>query len=75
MQLNHTILIAFVALGLSFSTATAQSQRIDRLGDFQDWSAFKFSENNAVTCFIAKRPHYYRRVVLVALYHPLEPDI
>ena len=56
MQLNHTILIAFVALGLNLSTATAQSQRIDRLGDFQDWSAYKFSENNAVTCFMASAP-------------------
>ena len=56
MQLNHLFSIAFFALGLSLSASAVQAQGVERLGDFSDWSAFKFTENNNVTCFIASEP-------------------
>lgn len=56
MQLNRLIPIVFFALSINLSVSTAQAQGVERLGDFQDWSAFKFTENNNVTCFIASEP-------------------
>lgn len=34
----------------------AQAQAIERLGDFSDWSAFKYEENGNVICFMASEP-------------------
>ncbi len=56
MQLNRLILIAFFALGAQLWAPAAQAQGVERLGDFSDWSAFKFTENNTTTCFIASEP-------------------
>src|SRR3546814_9664134 len=32
------------------------AQSIERLGDFSDWSAFKYEENGALVCFMASEP-------------------
>ncbi|MPZ11637.1 MAG: hypothetical protein GEU89_15725 [Kiloniellaceae bacterium] len=36
--------------------AGAQAQSIERLGDFSDWSAFKYEESGAQVCFMASEP-------------------
>jgi hypothetical protein len=36
--------------------AGAQAQTIERLGDFSDWSAFKYEEGGNVVCFMASEP-------------------
>src|SRR3546814_17058830 len=36
--------------------AGAQAQSIERLGDFSDWSAFKYEENGKLVCFMASEP-------------------
>jgi len=48
-------LLAVGAL-LAVPLAGAQAQSIERLGDFSDWSAFKYEENGAVVCFMASEP-------------------
>ncbi|NIA68144.1 hypothetical protein HBA54_06030 [Pelagibius litoralis] len=56
MRLNQLIPIVFFALGATFSATGAQAQGVERLGDFADWSAFKFTEGESVTCFMASEP-------------------
>jgi len=34
----------------------ANAQSIERLGDFSDWSAFKYEEGGSVVCFMASEP-------------------
>lgn len=34
----------------------AAAQAVERLGDFSDWSAFKFDENGKTVCFMASEP-------------------
>ncbi len=34
----------------------ARAQAIERLGDFSDWSAFKYEESGNVICFMASEP-------------------
>lgn len=41
---------------LAAPLAGAQAQSIERLGDFSDWSAFKYEENGSVVCFMASEP-------------------
>src|SRR3546814_10535879 len=36
--------------------AGAQAQSIERLGDFSDWSAFKYEESGNLVCFMASEP-------------------
>lgn len=36
--------------------AGAQAQAIERLGDFSDWSAFKYEEGGNTICFMASEP-------------------
>jgi hypothetical protein len=37
-------------------TAGAWAQSVERLGDFGDWSAFRFSEDGSKACYMASRP-------------------
>ena len=44
-------------IGILFAwTASAYGQAFERLGDFNDWSAFRFTENGAKACFMASQP-------------------
>ncbi|WP_422369522.1 invasion associated locus B family protein [Pelagibius sp.] len=60
MRLNLLIPILFfaftTALAAAFVPSGARAQGVERLGDFADWSAFKFTEGDSVTCFIASEP-------------------
>lgn len=54
---QSAVLTAGVLLGLLPALASpAQAQGIQRLGDFGDWSAYKFSENGKPACYIASVP-------------------
>ncbi|MDX1400868.1 MAG: invasion associated locus B family protein [Kiloniellales bacterium] len=46
--------LAVLALGLSVDLAAAQGT--ERIGDFGDWSAFRYKENNQTICYIASIP-------------------
>jgi hypothetical protein len=48
-------LIASASL-CTLPTAGAQAQAIERLGDFSDWSAFKYEESGNLICFMASEP-------------------
>ncbi len=37
-------------------TGSAFGQAFERLGDFNDWSAFRFTENGSKACFMASQP-------------------
>lgn len=41
---------------LAAPLAGAQAQSIERLGDFSDWSAFRYEENGNTVCFMASEP-------------------
>ena len=56
MQPKHLPLIALVAICASLAATGARAQGVERLGDFSDWSAFKFTEAAGLTCFIASEP-------------------
>ena len=63
-------LLALVAL-LGW-TSVAFGQSTERLGDFGDWSAFRFSEDGNKSCYIASQPakaegNYTRRGDIYAL--------
>ena len=66
-MLALTALLSFFASG-----APAMAQGIERLGDFDDWSAFRFSENGNRACYMASQPtkhegNYTRRGEIYAL--------
>ena len=46
--------VAFLSVALAATPLAAQT--IERLGDFQDWSAFKFKESGKDACYIASQP-------------------
>ena len=63
---------AIAAVGLLGFTAAAMAQSVERLGDFKDWSAFRFSEGGNKACYIASQPtkaqgNYTRRGEIYAL--------
>ena len=43
-------------LWLAVAPAPALAQGIERLGDFQDWSAFRFTEDGNKACYMASQP-------------------
>ena len=45
-----------VAAGWLIGGQSALAQDIQRLGDFGDWSAFKYEENGAPVCYMASQP-------------------
>ena len=47
--------LAILALILGWSTS-AYGQAFERLGDFNDWSAFRFTESGDKACFMASQP-------------------
>ena len=52
-------LLGAAALGLFFGLALAPpvlAQGTERLGDFQDWSAFRFEESGKPVCYMASQP-------------------
>lgn len=54
---RHAVLSAGVLLGLLPVLASpVTAQGIQRLGDFGDWSAYKFAENGKPACYIASVP-------------------
>ena len=58
MRLSTTkTLFAFVALlSVAAGGAAAWAQGIERLGDYDDWSAFRFTENGSNACYMASQP-------------------
>ncbi len=64
------LLLALVSLFGAGQSALAQG--IERLGDFDDWSAFRFTENGKKACYMASQPvkavgKYKRRGEIYAL--------
>ena len=60
------------AAGLVGFATAALGQSVERLGDFEDWSAFRFSEQGGKACYIASQPvkaegNYTRRGEIYAL--------
>jgi invasion protein IalB len=56
-NLITTTLFAFVALlSVAAGGASAGAQGIERLGDFDDWSAFRFAESGNKACYMASQP-------------------
>src|SRR3546814_4108924 len=54
---SRLLLAAFtLAAVLGAPLAGAGAQSIERLGDFSDWSAFKYEEGGKAVCFIASEP-------------------
>ncbi|MGD1878119.1 MAG: invasion associated locus B family protein [Kiloniellaceae bacterium] len=50
-------LLPLLAAGLcALALGSAQAQSIERLGDFSDWSAFKYEESGNLICFMASAP-------------------
>lgn len=68
-----TTLFAFVALlSVAAGGAASLAQGIERLGDYDDWSAFRFTENGNKACYMASQPakaegNYTRRGDIYAL--------
>ncbi len=52
----RTIGTALLLLALMAGAAPARAQGIERLGDFTDWSAFRFEENGKPACYVASQP-------------------
>ena len=50
---SHLALIGFAVLGLAGPTL---AQGTERLGDFGDWSAFRFQESGETACYMASEP-------------------
>ncbi len=44
------------ALSAALPAGEARAQSIERLGDFSDWSAFKYLEDGKPICFMASEP-------------------
>lgn len=57
-QLSFVItpLLVAAALSAALSAGEARAQSIERLGDFSDWSAFKYMEDGKPICFMASEP-------------------
>lgn len=61
-----------VVAGLFGFTAAAMAQSVERLGDFDAWSAFRFAEGGGKACYMASQPvkaegNYTRRGEIYAL--------
>ncbi len=72
-RLIPLVLVLTFALiaGVAFERP-AVAQGTERLGDFGDWSAFKFTENGATACYMASEPikaegQYTKRGAIYAL--------
>lgn len=48
--------LAIATVLLAAPLAGAQAQSIERLGDFSDWSAFRYEEGGNRVCFMASEP-------------------
>jgi hypothetical protein len=57
-MLHHPILrsVFFMAMILGAFALPAQAQNVERIGDFQDWSAYTTKEAGALVCFAASVP-------------------
>jgi hypothetical protein len=56
---SASLLFAPLLLALALTAlplGSARAQAIERLGDFSDWSAFKYEESGNVICFMASEP-------------------
>lgn len=49
-------LLIVAALWAGLPAGEARAQSIERLGDFSDWSAFKYQEDGKPICFMASEP-------------------
>jgi hypothetical protein len=49
-------LLAAAVLWSVLPSGAAHAQAIERLGDFNDWSAFKYTEDGQPICFMASEP-------------------
>ena len=49
-------LALILALGILTQTGPAQAQGTERLGDFGDWSSFRFMEDGNPACYMASQP-------------------
>lgn len=69
---NPGRLFVFCVLCLLAAVSPAAAQSVERLGDFQAWSAFRFTENGNRACYMASQPvkhegKYTRRGDIYAL--------
>lgn len=56
LRLSHLSAAAVVVSAFLAWSHPAASQGIERLGDFGDWSAYQFTENGNVACYMASTP-------------------
>ncbi len=69
---HHRVIFGLLAALLLLAAPAAKAQGIERLGDFGDWSAFKFFEDGNPACYMASQPikdegDYTRRGDIYAL--------
>jgi invasion protein IalB len=56
MMIGRLTLPAALAAWFLAAAPAAHGQAIERLGDFGDWSAFRFKENDNTACYMASQP-------------------
>jgi len=54
--LRFVLILAFAAVASVSALDQAAAQGIKRLGDFDDWSSFQFTENGNKACYMASQP-------------------
>ena len=54
--MDRSIGAALLLLVTLLGASPAWSQAIERLGDFTDWSAYRFVEGGQPACYIASQP-------------------
>lgn len=55
-HLSLAITALFVLLSVFAGGAPVSAQGIERIGDFDDWSAFRFTEGGNKACYMASQP-------------------
>jgi len=56
MTIRRWMLMAATTAWFFAAAPGAFAQAIERLGDFGDWSAFRFNENGNAACYMASQP-------------------
>ena len=51
-----SLILILAALWILAGGAPARAQAIERLGDFEAWSAFRFKESGKTACYMASQP-------------------
>ena len=56
MMIRRCTLLAIAGAWLLAAASPVAAQAIERIGDFRDWSAFRFAEDGKPACYMASQP-------------------